>query len=112
MRFAYPPYHYVCFFWSIFVNTEVRDRYISFEGLECDENAIKIVDTIRHYMNRVDEQDRWYRYFEMKFGEQRRMGVDDLFFVGSQMNALYDFFAEIADEATAELLYQVEQECC
>lgn len=69
-----------------------RDRYISFEGLECDENAINIVDTIRHYVTHTEAGDRWRNYFEMMFTEQQRMKVDDLFFVGSQMNALYDFF--------------------
>ena len=90
----------------------MRDRYISFDGLQCDENANQIVSTIRDYLDKVDKEDKWRRYFEMKFTEQQRMGVDDLFFVGSQMNALYDFFSAIEEKAGAELLYRVEQECC
>ena len=90
----------------------MRDRYISFDGLQCDENANQIVSTIRDYMDKVDKEDKWRRYFEMKFAEQQHMGVDDLFFVGSQMNALYDFFSTIEEKASAELLYRVEQECC
>ena len=90
----------------------MRDRYISFDGLQCDENANQIVSTIRDYMGKVDKEDKWRRYFEMKFDEQQRMGVDDLFFVGSQMNALYDFFSASEEKTGAELLYRVEQECC
>lgn len=94
------------------MNRSTRDRYISFEGLECDDNALRIVDTIRYHVATAEPADRWRQYFEMKFAEQRRMNVDDLFFVGSQMNTLYEFFSETADEVIKALLYQVEQECC
>jgi len=94
------------------MNSTPRDRYISFEGLECDHHATQILCAIRLHLKQLLPSDKWQNYFAMKFGEQQRMGTDDLFFVGSQMNTLYDFFEEMDDETTGELLYQVEQECC
>lgn len=94
------------------MSTEQRDRYITFEGLECDENAAAIVSAIHRHIGGDGGASRWGDYFRMKFVEQQRLGVDDLFFVGSQMNNLFDFFAVCEDEAALELLYQVEQECC
>jgi hypothetical protein len=94
------------------MNTSERDRYVSFDGLECDRNASEIIATIRRYMALPDGGGKWGKYFTNKFAEQRQMGTDELFFVGSQMNNLYAFFEEIGDEVAMELLYQVEQECC
>jgi hypothetical protein len=94
------------------MNSTTPDRYLSFEGLECDRNATQIMSAVRHHLEHDATPQQWQNYFAMKFGEQQRMGTDDLFFVGSQMNTLYAFFEELADEAARELLYQVEQECC
>lgn len=89
-----------------------RDRYITFDGLDCDANATKIVDTIRRYIDAPEHAGQWSDYFNKKLEEKRRLGVDDLFFVGSQVNTIYLFLEEIDDRQTHELLYQVEQECC
>lgn len=91
---------------------EQRDRYLTFAGLGCDENAAAIVKTIHRHIGGAAAASRWGDYFKMKFEEQRRLGVDDLFFVGSQMNNLFEFFAECKDDVALRLLYQVEQECC
>jgi len=92
--------------------TSPRDRYISFDGLECDTNATKLVETIRQYIASATPAQQWADYFTSKLEEKKRLGVDDLFFVGSQLNNLYAFFEELNDEPSRELLYQVEQECC
>lgn len=89
-----------------------RDRYISFEGLDCDTNASKIVETLRHYISSPDKATQWANYFDAKLVEKQRLGVDDLFFVGSQLNNIYAFFEEVNDSDGHDLLYQVEQECC
>lgn len=89
-----------------------RDRYISFEGLDCDVNASKIVETLHHYIASPGNAQQWADYFKGKLVEKQRLGVDDLFFVGSQLNNIYAFFEEVSDSAGHELLYQVEQECC
>ena len=89
-----------------------RDRYITFEGLDCDANASRIVTTIRHAIDSATLPGNWMDYFSKKLQEKERLGVDDLFFVGSQVNTIYALLDEIDDQETHELLYQVEQECC
>ncbi len=91
------------------MGNEQKDRYISFDGLDCDANASKVIALIEHH---ISQPGRWADYFNAKFSEQKRLAVDDLFFVGSQMNNIYDFFTERVDEEGLALLYQVEQECC
>jgi len=93
-------------------NTSARDRYTSFEGLDCDANATQIVQTIRQHIDSASTARQWADYFASKLEEKQRLEVDDLFFVGSQMNNIYAFFEELDDEPARELLYQVEQECC
>jgi hypothetical protein len=92
--------------------TPSRDRYVTFEGLDCDRNATRLMAIVRQHIGDPAKAGQWGRYFSSKLVEQQRLGVDDLFFVGSQMNNLFAFFEECGDEASAELLYQVEQECC
>lgn len=94
------------------VNMNTRDRYVTFEGLDCDGNAAKVVEAIRNHIVDPAAAGKWSEYFHAKFGEQERLGVDDLFFVGSQMNNLFTFFEELGDKESLDLLYQVEQECC
>lgn len=97
------------------MSTPERDRYVTFDGLNCDSNASLLVATIRRHITdpgKVERVGKWVDYFNTKFTEQQRLNVDDLFFVGSQMNNLFDFFAECDDSESLELLYQVEQECC
>lgn len=89
-----------------------RDRYITFEGLDCDANASRIVTTIRQAIDSDALPDKWTDYFSKKLQEKERLGVDDLFFIGSQVNTIYALLEEIDDQETHELLYQVEQECC
>lgn len=93
-------------------DASVRDRYITFAGLDCDQNASKLIDMIRHYIQNPGGAEQWARYFEKKLQEKERLNVDDLFFIGSQMNNVYAFFDELDDSEAHDLLYQVEQECC
>jgi len=89
-----------------------RDRYITFAGLDCDQNAEAIVALVREHIADPAKAGRWADYFNRKFEEQKRMGTDDLFLVGSQINALYALFEACDDQDAIELVYQVEQECC
>jgi len=89
-----------------------RDRYITFSGLDCDKNASKLVDIIRHHVDNSAGAEQWSGYFQNKLQEKVRLDVDDLFFIGSQLNNVYAFFDEVDDAEANALLYQVEQECC
>ena len=89
-----------------------RDRYVSFLGLDCDTNAVKLMKRIRHHIAQPATEPRWRDYFASKLEEKVRLGVDDLFFIGSQLNNIYALMEACGDEEGDELLYQVEQECC
>lgn len=89
-----------------------RDRYITFLGLDCDANAVALVERIRHHIGEPATDARWRDYFAGKLEEKVRLGVDDLFFIGSQLNNVYALLEACGDEEGDALLYQVEQECC
>ncbi len=94
------------------MQTQLRDRYLTFDGLDCDRNAAAIVALIRQHIAAPTNAGPWADYFTRKFEEQKRMGTDDLFLVGSQINALYALFEACDDQEAVDLVYQVEQECC
>lgn len=91
---------------------QLRDRYLTFAGLDCDRNATEIVALIHRHIADPAKVGPWAAYFTRKFDEQKRMGTDDLFLVGSQINALYALFEACEDQEAIDLVYQVEQECC
>ena len=37
----------------------IRDRYISFDGLDCNGNATRVVETIRHYITNPGGSTQW-----------------------------------------------------
>ncbi len=91
---------------------EKTDRYISFCGIDCDRNADELIEHLRSHLETLPENNQWKSYFEQKFTQQQRMEYDNLFYVGCQVNALYEFFESVADEAALVLLQQIEEECC
>ncbi|MBN2905895.1 MAG: N(2)-fixation sustaining protein CowN [Rhodobacteraceae bacterium] len=86
------------------------DRYVSFLGMDCDGNADRLM---AHLAGRMRDTDtRWTAYFDKKLIEKERMGNDNLYFIGSQMNTLSAFFEEIDDAEAQALLWHLEQNCC
>ncbi|AGA90286.1 hypothetical protein Thimo_1500 [Thioflavicoccus mobilis 8321] len=88
------------------------DRYVSFEGNECDECARLIVAEIHDGLGRLDEASPWHDYFRKKLVEVERRGQDELYLVGSQINTLRELFEEIGADAALAILERVEHECC
>jgi len=86
------------------------DRYLSFLGLDCNGKADRLMEMLSTHMQA--SESRWVGYFEQKLEEKRRMGTDNLYFVGSQVNALHAFLEERDDESGLDLLWQLEQNCC
>ncbi|NVZ09941.1 N(2)-fixation sustaining protein CowN [Allochromatium humboldtianum] len=87
------------------------DRYITFEGLECDEQARRILDCIRDCIE-APEASSWSAYFERKLDEITRMGQDELFVVGSQVNYIRALFEHHGHREGLDLLDRIEDECC
>ncbi|WP_223296725.1 N(2)-fixation sustaining protein CowN [Thiorhodovibrio frisius] len=88
------------------------DRYISFEGIDCDQRAQQLVAMVRHRIAELGEGSQWTGYFVTKLAEAEQRGQDELFFVGSHVNALRELFALDDDEQGNELLEALEEECC
>lgn len=89
---------------------QAPDRYVSFTGIDCNGNAARLMAMLDAHMQ--NSQSRWVGYFQTKQEERRRMGNDDLHFIGSQLNTLRAFFEELDDEAALDLLWDLEQTCC
>jgi len=88
------------------------DRYVSFCGLDCDTRATALLERVRFAMTGAAAGSPWAGYFDRKFTEKARMGHDDLYFVGSQMNSLRSFVEELEDEEALVELDRLEHRCC
>ncbi len=88
------------------------DRYISFDGIACDDHARRIVLAIRDCIGDVSRPSHWHSYFETKLTEAKQRSQDELYFVGSQVNAIRELFEEHGREDALELLDRIEDECC
>jgi hypothetical protein len=92
--------------------TVERDRYLSFEGIQCNNNADQLIIMLESALNQGKGLSQWHTYFKTKRHQQKKFGHDNLHFIGNQMNPLYSYF-KLCDELDAiELLYKIEQECC
>ncbi|MBK1718342.1 N(2)-fixation sustaining protein CowN [Thiocystis violacea] len=91
---------------------EKTDRYISFEGIECDEIARRILGFIRDCLGESDRASNWSSYFERAVVENERIGQDELFLVGSQVNYIRELFEHHGHQPGLDLLDQIEDECC
>ncbi|TVQ20835.1 MAG: N(2)-fixation sustaining protein CowN [Leptolyngbya sp. DLM2.Bin15] len=88
------------------------DRYVSFQGIDCDGKARRLLDYIAHHMAEPPHPSPWVDYFRTKLADQQALGQDDLYFVGSQINAIHALFEEYDNEEALALLENVEEECC
>lgn len=88
------------------------DRYISFEGIECDAHAARILSYIRDCIDEVEHPSSWQSYFARKLVEIEGIGQDALFFVGSQVNYIRELFEHHGQTAGLDLLDKIEDECC
>jgi hypothetical protein len=89
-----------------------RDRYVSFDGINCDVNASRLLDMIQQHLGDLGPANPWFQYFDLKLASRKTLGQDELFFVGSQICQIREFLEQVHDHAALELLDQVEEECC
>jgi len=89
-----------------------EDRYSSFVGLDCDENADRLMAMLDSNISSGKGDDKWHRYFSEKRRQQALMKHDNLNFIGHQTNTLYEYFSVCGDQAATSLLYKIEQQCC
>ena len=88
------------------------DRYVSFEGTNCDGKALSLVNSIEQYAKDPPHPSRWSEYFQDKLNKRTALGQDPLFLVCSQMNNIRSLFEEYEDAEALDLLENVEEDCC
>lgn len=89
-----------------------KDRYTTFDGIDCDQNARRVMACIERNVAASAGDQRFWTYFMGKRRPRSGPAPDDLFLVHSHINQIREFFEECADTTALELLMQLEQECC
>ncbi len=90
----------------------VRNRYASFNDLNCDGNARSLLEMIQQHLTQTNPANPWWQYFNLKLANREALGQDELFFVGSQVSQIREFLEQVHDGEALDLLDQVEEECC
>lgn len=89
-----------------------RDRYVSFIGLDCDENARRLVARIRLHIDVPGQSNAFWDKFRARLEGEDSQNADELFLVHSYVYYIRDLFEAFHDKEGLELLDQVEEECC
>lgn len=92
--------------------TEKTDRYISFQGIDCDGRAHQILNYIEQYIDSPPPHSPWVDYFQQKLRDRVSIEQDALHFIGSQINNIYALFEDYEDTKALDLLEKIEEECC
>jgi len=79
------------------------DRYVTFQGLDCDGNAEQILQHIQHCLA-LSHKTSWQAYFRLKLEQREALGQDALFFVGSQVSQIRELFETYDETAALRLL--------
>ena len=88
------------------------NRYISFEGTDCEDKSCQIINYIKQYTENPAHPSPWSKYFRDKLESSLALGQDELFLVCSQMNNVRSLFEEYEDTEALNLIEQVEEDCC
>jgi len=91
---------------------KTTDRYISFQGIDCDGKAHRILSYIEQYVEEPPRYSPWLAYFQKHLSSRISLGQDDLYFVGSQINSIRSLFEDYDDTEALALLEQLEEDCC
>ncbi len=89
-----------------------RDRYVSFEGIDCDGNARRIMELIDQHLAIPGRNNRFWEYFCKKREGGSGPRPDDLFLIHANINQVRELFETWNDQAALQLLEQLEEECC
>ena len=94
------------------------DRYVTFIGIEGDENSRKLIALLRQHIDHPGKTNRFWEMFKDKLdlvGKPDRNGgrcLDELFLIHSYINNIRELFEEYDDQPALELLDQIETESC
>lgn len=92
--------------------TSNTDRYITFKGLDCDENARLVMDCIDRQLAIPGHSNAFWEYFNNKRAGNSVTKPDDLFLIHAHINQVRELFETWDDEESMQLLVKLEEECC
>jgi hypothetical protein len=93
-------------------DTKTTDRYISFEGIDCDGNADRVMACIERLLEKPNCSNAFWDYFMNKRTGGSGPRPDNLFLIHSNINQVRELFENCGDEEALNLLLQLEEECC
>lgn len=93
-------------------NCEITDRYLSFQGIDCNGNARRIMEYIDRHMAIPGHGNIFWDYFSKKRAGGSGPKPDDLFLIHSNINQVRELFETWEDEEAMKLLLQLVEECC
>lgn len=88
------------------------DRYVTFDGIDCDGNAKILMSMIRNHIDDPEKTNKFWEYFKNKAEGGSGPKPDDLFLIHSNLNQIRELFELHEDEAALKLLDIIEVECC
>jgi len=93
-------------------NQPISDRYISFNGIDCDGNARRVMECIKRNIAIPERNNVFWDYFMKKRAGASGARPDDLFLIHSSINQVRELFETWEDEEAMALLARLEEECC
>jgi hypothetical protein len=88
------------------------DRYVTFDGIDCDGNARLLMSYIRKHIDLPEKTNKFWEYFKQKALGGNGPKPDDLFLIHSNLNQIRELFELYEDDEALALLDIVEIECC
>jgi N(2)-fixation sustaining protein CowN len=93
-------------------STHSTDRYVSFEGIDCDGNARQVMACIEQMLELPGRSNAFWDYFMKKREGGSGPKPDDLFLIHSNINQVRELFETWGDDAAMQRLVKLEEECC
>jgi hypothetical protein len=92
--------------------TKTTDHYTSFEGIDCNGNARRIMEMIDRHLAIPGRSNVFWEYFAKKRAGKLGLKQDDLLLIHSSIQQVRELFETWDDAEALRLLDQLENECC
>jgi len=96
-----------------------KDRYITFNNIDCYENAALVLDAMNELflLKPESKNELWKKFMQMIPSNYREVWAkgeekDTLYLVCANVFYIHDLFDEFEFKKGTEVLDQVELECC
>lgn len=85
-----------------------RDRYVSFQNIDCDNNARLLVGMIRRHAENPEKGNPFWDYFMKRLQSGKH---DELFLLHCYLQSIREFLEAEDDSEALQLLAKLEEEC-